>query len=115
LEENKTTNVFHISKESSIAYRDALKTARSAFFSTILEKNKQNPTYLFETVAKLTKNKASSPDVSKQQRSNDFLNNFTYKIDNIREKIITMQPSTTVLHQAMHCLKIVFIHCYRRG
>jgi len=31
------------------------------------------------------------------------MNNCTYKIDNIREKIITMQPSTTVLHQAVHC------------
>jgi len=28
---------------------------------------------------------------------------FTFKSDNIREKIITMQPSTTALHQAVHC------------
>jgi len=52
--------------------------------------------YLFETVAKLMKKKASSPEVSKQHSSNDFMNFFTYKIDNIRDKIITMQPSTTV-------------------
>ena len=31
------------------------------------------------------------------------MNFFTYKIDNIREKIITMQPSTIVSHQAVHC------------
>ena len=31
------------------------------------------------------------------------MNFFTYKIDNIREKIITMQLSTTVSHQAVHC------------
>ena len=48
------------------------------------------------------KKKASSPEISKQHSSNDFMNFFTYKIDNIRDKIITMQPSTTVSHQAVH-------------
>ena len=96
--------VFRISwKESSIAYREALKAARSAYFSNLLEENKQNPRCLFEIVAKLTKNKSSTLDVSKQHSSNDFMNFFTNKIDNIREKIIAMQPSTTVSHQAVHC------------
>jgi len=40
--------------------REALRAARSAYFSTLLEENKQNLWYLFETVAKLTKNKAST-------------------------------------------------------
>jgi len=31
------------------------------------------------------------------------MNFFTYKIDNIREKIISMQPSTTASHQTVHC------------
>ncbi len=31
------------------------------------------------------------------------MNFFTYKIDNIRDKIITMHSSTTVSHQAVHC------------
>ena len=83
--------VFRISwKESSIAYREALKAASFAYFSTLLEENKHNPRYLFETVAKLTKNKVSSPEVSKQHSSDVFMNFFTYKIDNIRGKIITM-------------------------
>jgi len=30
------------------------------------------------------------------------MNFFTFKNDNIRDKIITMQPSTTVSHQAVH-------------
>jgi len=36
--------VFRISwKESSIAYREALKIARSAYFSNLLGQNKHNP------------------------------------------------------------------------
>ncbi len=52
-------------RESTISYRKALKTARSDYFSSLLEENKHNPSYLFKTVAKLTKNKTSiSVDIS---------------------------------------------------
>ncbi len=47
-------------RESTLSYRKALKTARSDYFSSLLEQNKHNPRYLFNTVAKLTKNKAST-------------------------------------------------------
>ncbi|MGL4481763.1 MAG: reverse transcriptase domain-containing protein, partial [Lactococcus garvieae] len=87
-------------KESMIAYRKAVKSARSAYFSTLLEENKHNPRYLFETVAKLTKNKASISACGKQHSCNDFMNFFTSKIVNIRNKIMTMQPSTTLSHQS---------------
>jgi len=53
-----------------------------------LEENKQNPRYLFETVAKLTKNKASSPELSKQHNSIDFMTLLTSKIDHVREQVI---------------------------
>jgi len=100
----KKTGMFHIScRESTIAYRNALKRLDLLIFQPLLEENKQNPKYLFEIVAKLTRNKVSSPKVSKQHSNNDFMNFFTYKIDNIREKIINMQPSTTVSHQTVHC------------
>ena len=68
-----------------------------------LEENKtRGISHFMERVAKLTKKKASNTEVSKQHSSNVFMNFFTYKIDNIRDKIITMQPSTTVSHQAVH-------------
>ncbi len=48
--------VFHIAwRESNLSYRKALKTARSDYFSSLLEETKHNPRYLFNTVAKLTK------------------------------------------------------------
>ncbi len=45
--------VFHIAwRECSLSYREALKTARSDYFLSLLEENKHNPMYLFNTVAK---------------------------------------------------------------
>ncbi len=93
--------VFHIAKrESTLSYRKALQSARSDYFTSLLEDNKHNPRYLFNTVAKLTKNKASKcVDISQQHSSNDFMNYFTSKIDTIRDQIVTIQPLATVLHQ----------------
>uniref|UniRef100_A0A8C0XVG3 Reverse transcriptase domain-containing protein n=1 Tax=Cyprinus carpio carpio TaxID=630221 RepID=A0A8C0XVG3_CYPCA len=96
--------VFRIAwRESNLSYRKALKTAKSDYFSSLLEENKHNPRYLFNTVAKLTKNKAStSVDISQHHSSNDFMNDFTSKVDTIRDKIVTIQPSATVSHQTVH-------------
>ncbi len=97
--------VFRIAwQESTLSYRKALKTARSDYFSSLLEENKYNPRYLFNTVAKLTKNKASTGiDISQQYSSNDFMNYFTSKINTFRDQIVTMQPSAAVSHQIVHC------------
>ncbi len=96
--------VFHIAwQEGTLSYRKALKTARSDYFSSLLEEIKHNPRYLFNTVAKLTQNKTSTDvDISQQHSSNDFMNYFTSKIDNIRDQTVTMQPSATVSHQIVH-------------
>ncbi len=96
--------VFNLAwRESTLSYRKALKTARSDYFSSLLEQNKHNPRYLFNTVAKLTKNKASTGvDISQQHSSNDFMNYFTSKIDTIRDQIVTMQPSAILSHQIVY-------------
>ncbi len=45
--------VFRIAwQEITRSYRKALKTARSDYFASLLEENKHNPRYLFNTVAK---------------------------------------------------------------
>ncbi len=96
------TNKAHLSL--ILSYRKVLKTARSDYFSSLLEENKHNPRYLLNTVAKLTNNKASTgADISQQHSSNDIMTYFTYKIDTIRYQIVTMQPSATVSHQIVHC------------
>ncbi len=95
--------VFRIAwKDSSSRYRKTRKAARAEHLRKLIENNQNNPRFLFSTVARLT-NKQTSPEqnISLQFSSDDFMNFFTCKIDNIREKIITMQPSTTVLHQTL--------------
>ncbi len=42
-------------QESTLPYKKALQTARSDYFSSLLEENKHNPRYLFNTVAKVKK------------------------------------------------------------
>ncbi len=104
LEENKTRGISYCLAESTLFYRKALKTARSDYFSSLLEENKHSPRYLFNTVAKFTKNKASTGvEISQQHSSIDFMNYFTSKIDTIRDQIVTMQPSATVSPQIVHC------------
>ncbi len=60
--------------ESTLSYRKAIKTARSDYFSSLLEENKHNPSYLFNKVAKLTKNKTSTGvDISQQHSTLDIV------------------------------------------
>ncbi|KAI2647011.1 RNA-directed DNA polymerase from mobile element jockey [Labeo rohita] len=69
-------------------YRQALKAARAEHFRKLIENNQNNPRFLFSTVARLTNNQ-TPPDLNipLQFNSNDFMNFFTDKIDNIRNTI----------------------------
>nr|XP_055057050.1 uncharacterized protein LOC129441427 [Misgurnus anguillicaudatus] len=85
-------------KESVQHYRQAIKTARSTYLSTLIKENHNNPRFLFSTVAKLTRNKEQTETNSKlQHNSDDFMNFFTNKIMFIRENIETMQAAITKL------------------
>ncbi|KAI5085474.1 hypothetical protein C0J45_5310, partial [Silurus meridionalis] len=80
--------VFQIAwKESLLNYRKSLSAARSAYFSTLIENNKHNPRFLFSTVAKLTGNKSTALTCTPSIGSNDFMNFFNNKIENIRQEI----------------------------
>ncbi len=66
----------------------ALKAARTEHIRKLIDNNQKNPRFLFSTVARLTNNQ-TSPDINipSQFNSNDFMNFFTDKIDNIRNTI----------------------------
>ncbi len=70
------------------SYRQALKAARTEHIRKLIDNNQNNPRFLFRTVARLTNNQ-TSPDLNipSQFNSNDFMNFFTDKIDNIRNTI----------------------------
>ncbi len=81
--------VFRIAwKNSMSGYRQALKAARTEHIHKLIDNNQNNPRFLFSTVARLTNNQ-TSPDLNipSQFNSNDFMNFFTDKIDNIRNTI----------------------------
>ncbi len=90
-------------RESTLSYRKALQTARFDYFLSLLEENKHNPRYLFNTVAKLTKNRTSTGvDIFQQHSSNDFMKYFTSKINTIRDKTVNVQLPDAVSHQIVH-------------
>uniref|UniRef100_A0A8C7FS31 Reverse transcriptase domain-containing protein n=1 Tax=Oncorhynchus kisutch TaxID=8019 RepID=A0A8C7FS31_ONCKI len=68
-------------------YRRALTAARSSYFSNLIEENKNNPKFLFDTVAKLTKKQHSPREDGFHFSSDKFMNFFEEKIMIIRKQI----------------------------
>ncbi len=78
------------------SYRQALKAARTEQIRKLIDNHQNNPRFLFSTVARLT-NKQMSPDLNipSQFNSNDFMNLFTDKIDNIRNTITNVDSTAS--------------------
>ena len=68
-------------------YRRALTAAPSSYFSNLIEENKNNPKFLFDTVAKLTKKQHSPREDGFHFSSDKFINFFEEKIIIIRKQI----------------------------
>ncbi len=105
--------VFRIAwKNSMSSYRRALKTARTEHIRKLIDNHQNNPRFLFSTVARLT-NKQMSPDLNipSQFNSNDFMNFFTDKIDNIGNKI-TNVDSTASSTSASFIATKEKLHCF---
>ncbi|KAF7647083.1 hypothetical protein LDENG_00177770, partial [Lucifuga dentata] len=64
--------------ESFRKYKRALSAARTAYLSHLINNNKNNPRFLFDTIAKLTQN--NTPVSTSSFTADDFLNFFTNKI-----------------------------------
>ncbi len=94
------------------SYRQALKAARIEYIRKLIDNNQNNPRFLFSTMARLT-NKQMSPDLNipSQFNSNDFMNFFTDKIDNIRNTI-TNVDSTASCTSASFIAPKEKLHCF---
>ncbi len=89
--------VFRIAWKNSVSsYRQALKAARTEHIRKLIDNNQNNPRFLFSTVARLTNNHTSHDlNIPSQFNSNDFMNFFTDKIDNIRNTITNVDSTAS--------------------
>ena len=81
-------------KNSVRVYKKALHKARAAYYSKIIEENKNNPRFLFSTVARLTESHSSTePSIPRSLNSSIFMTFFNDKILTIRNRIDHLLPS----------------------
>ena len=87
---NKLTINLEILKRSTVAYNKAIRLARQAYFSGIINENKNNARVLFSTIERLLDPPQSykqSPSASKA-KCNEFASFFDNKILNLRAGIM---------------------------
>uniref|UniRef100_A0A8C5CCP5 Reverse transcriptase domain-containing protein n=2 Tax=Gadus morhua TaxID=8049 RepID=A0A8C5CCP5_GADMO len=78
--------VFHLAWHNSlITYKGALTIARNAYFSSIINLNRNNPKFLFDTVRSLTQKQNQT--VGSSISAGEFMDFFENKIQSIREEI----------------------------
>ena len=103
---NKLTIHLEIFKKSTAAYNKAMRLARQAYFSGIINENKNNARVLFSTIERLL----NPPQSYKQSlpaskaRCNEFASFFDNKILNIRAGI--MNNASTNLASANMCKSV---------
>ena len=86
--------VFHLAwKDSLLSYKRVLSEAKSAYYSSLIDNNKNNPKFLFNTISRLTKNHNTiDHSVPISFSGNDFMTFFNNKILTIREQIHSLLP-----------------------
>uniref|UniRef100_A0A8C5D409 Reverse transcriptase domain-containing protein n=1 Tax=Gouania willdenowi TaxID=441366 RepID=A0A8C5D409_GOUWI len=91
---NKTEESRILWQESHSKYMTALRHSPSTYYSSLIEENKNNPRYLFSTVARLTQSQSSiEPMIPLALSCEDFMTFFNHKIHKIRDKISHSLPS----------------------
>ena len=105
--------------DSLKSYRKVLHNARAAYYSALIEENKNNPRFLFSTVAKLTEShRSTEPSIPISLSSDDFMSFFNDKILLIRDKIHHLLPSNYInLSLNTGCLETavrpdVYLDCF---
>lgn len=75
-------------RSSLLQYKQVLRTAKKTYYSNLIEVNKNNPRFLFSTVAKLTNNRSFvEPSIPPGLSCHDFIHFFENKIISIRDQI----------------------------
>ncbi|KAJ0022462.1 hypothetical protein NQD34_009952 [Periophthalmus magnuspinnatus] len=76
-----------------LTYKAALRKARTRYYPNLIEVNKNNPRFLFSTVARLTNSHNANESLIPSNIScDDFLHFIDYKITTIRDKINKATP-----------------------
>ena len=93
---SKLTVHLHILKQSTAAYNKALRLARQAYFSGIINENKTNARVLFSTIERILNPPQSYKQsiAATKDKCNEFAIFFDNKILNIRADIMRNAPST---------------------
>ncbi len=78
------------------SYRQAFKAARAELIRKLIDNKQNNPSFLFRTVARLRNNQISPElNIPSQFSSDDSMNFFTDKIDNIRNTITNVDSTAS--------------------
>ncbi|XP_049426310.1 uncharacterized protein LOC125885000 [Epinephelus fuscoguttatus] len=108
-------------EESRLIWTDSLKTykrglhnARANYYSELIEDNKNNPRFLFSTVARLTESQSSiEPCIPLALSSNDFMSFFNDKILTIRGKIHDLLSSDSTYLTSNTAVKPnIYLDCF---
>ena len=76
------TDAYDAWRAGLIQYKKLIRATRAAYYSSLIEENKNNHRLLFNTVAKLTRSHHSTnPNIPPSLSSNDFMEYFNNKIE----------------------------------
>lgn len=97
------TDIAYIAwKDSFKTYKKALCRSRTAYYSSLIEENQNNPRFLFSTVARLTKNhNCIEPTIPNNLCSDNFMKFFQNKIATLREEIYQTLPSVSPVEEEL--------------
>lgn len=92
---SKTALSYAALQDSYRSHKKALRVSRTTYYSALLNANKNNPQFLFSTIAKLTRNhNCVKPCIPIGLSSNDLRIFFLHKIANIRNERSILSSST---------------------
>lgn len=96
---NKLESTHITLKNLTSTYQDAVKDARSAYFSDLSSRNNHNPKALFVVINSVIRDTSTSSPEPDVELSNRFLTHFISKVENIRSQI---QPASHILSIQHH-------------